>query len=110
MKCSLIIKYVYGHEVIKMLTDKDYNKFSAVSDFIWCMKSGGEVEFEWRNVFYSITHTSDKKISISEYNNQASEIVYRSSNDALEYVLKTGEKLRNIITKIDNIFPNRLRL
>ena len=58
-----------------MSTDNDYNQFNTINDFIWCMESGGEIEFEWQNGYYSITHTTEGKISISEANNQASELI-----------------------------------
>ncbi len=86
-----------------MANNNDYNRFNTINDFLWCMESGGEVEFEWQNVFYSITHTTDGKISISEANNQESELIYNSPDDVLEYILKTNEKLHDVITKISNI-------
>ena len=91
------------YEVIKMASNNDCNRFNTINDFIWCMGCGGEVEFEWQNVFYSITYTMDRKISISEANNQESELIYNSPNDVLEYILKTNEKLHDVITKISNI-------
>ena len=42
--------------VIVIHSNPEENKFETISDFKWCMKRGGEVEFEWNNKDYSITH------------------------------------------------------
>lgn len=30
----------------------EQNRFTSISDFKWCMRCGGEVQFEWNGVMY----------------------------------------------------------
>lgn len=74
------------------------NRFKTISDFKWCMKCGGEVEFEWKGKVYSITHIT-YGISISESNKQETEKICKDADEVLEYIV--GEdRLRDVITKV----------
>ncbi|MDQ5984245.1 MAG: hypothetical protein RUMPE_01285 [Eubacteriales bacterium SKADARSKE-1] len=55
-------------KIIKSNTPEQ-NKFEIISDFKWCMKCGGEVEFEWNGKICIITYRT-YGISISEANKQ----------------------------------------
>lgn len=35
------------------------NRFKTISDFQWCMKTHGEVEFEWKDKTFNIVHDPD---------------------------------------------------
>ena len=80
--------------------DENYDKhsFKTISDFKWCMKQGGEVEFEWNEKDYSITHPKGM-INICESGTEENEKDYETADKALEYVID-GQRLREIITKI----------
>lgn len=74
------------------------NRFKTISDFKWCMKYHGEVEFEWNNKVYYITHP-DGVISISEEGKYLEAKDYETADEALEYMV--GEdRLRDVITKV----------
>ena len=50
----------------------DENRFKTISDFKWCVNDGGEVEFIWNSITYTITHL-EGKINISEANRPETE-------------------------------------
>ena len=76
----------------------EQNRFETISDFKWCMRQGGEVDFEWKERRYSITHRTFG-ISISEANKQETEKICKDADEVLEY--KVGEdRLRDVITKV----------
>ena len=64
--------------------DFDEYNFKTISDFKWCMKQGGEVEFEW-NREYSITHT-EGMINICEYSTEENEKNYRSIGEYFSHI------------------------
>ena len=73
------------------------NRFKTISDFKNCMSRNGEVEFEWNEKIYSITHPD--KISISEANKQGTEKLCSTADEVLEY--KVGDdRLRDVITQV----------
>lgn len=91
-----------------------YQHFESISDFKWCMNSGGEVQFHWKGKSYSITHV-DGGIEIGEgyyikdgknYNalshteyDFSGDILSEDVDEILEYSVG-GDKLRDIITKV----------
>ena len=75
----------------------EYN-FKTISDFKWCMKQGGEVEFEWNGKEYSITHP-EGMINICESSTEENEKNYKTADEALEYMID-GQRLREIIIKV----------
>ncbi len=77
----------------------EQNRFVSISDFKDCMRWGGEVEFLWNNVSYSITHIGDEQISISVSFKQETEKIYDTADDALEYMVGS-DRLRDVITKV----------
>ena len=98
-----------------IIVDPNINQnFQTISDFKWCMKFGGEVEFVYNGRSYSITHPNGV-IDIGEGYYMENGIAYNIANkkecidmigkqyntadEALEYVVD-GERLRDIITKI----------
>lgn len=88
--------------------------FESISDFIWCMKAHGEVEFEYQGKAYSITHANGF-IDIGEgyyirdgiaynvkSNDKCIDMVgkqYKTADEALEYTID-GIRLREIITEV----------
>ncbi|WP_156136347.1 hypothetical protein [Candidatus Soleaferrea massiliensis] len=73
--------------------------FETINDFKWCMCAGGEVLFEYNNRSFSITHTADLKIGISESFKQETEKICKDADEVLEYLID-GIHLREIITKV----------
>lgn len=99
----------------KMILHSEDMKFESISDFKWCMKCHGEVEFTWNGKAYSIVHVEDK-INIGEGYYTDSNGVHRNveshepcvdfegmyaqtADEILDYVID-GVKLRDIITEI----------
>lgn len=93
------------------------NRFKSVSDFKWCVKCGGEIEFEWKGKLYSITQPNgqinigegyyiknDKcynVISHSEYD-ISNELQVDTVEEVLEYIID-GDRLHDIITRVQVI-------
>lgn len=44
---------------ITVIGEESNLNFETISDFKWCMKCGGEVEFIWKDKTYNIVHDSD---------------------------------------------------
>lgn len=84
--------------IVGMNTPED-NRFKTISDFKWCMKSGGEVEFVWDNNTYNIVHDPDG-IVIYEAHKGETECKYQTADEVLEYLVK-GIRLRDIITEVE---------
>lgn len=99
-----------------IVVDPNTNQnFQTISEFKWCMKAHGEVEFLYNGRSYSITHpngmieigegyylengiaynVANKKECIDMAGKQ-----YNTADEALEYLIN-GERLRNIITKVE---------
>ena len=79
-------------------SNPEENKFETISDFKWCIKRGGEVEFEWNNKDYSITHP-DGLIYIGEKYKEETAKEYETAEEALDHIID-GQKLREIITQV----------
>jgi len=77
----------------------DYNfNFESISDFKWCMRRNGEVEFVWNEKTYSIVHPIDG-ILIAEAYKQETEKLCNDADEVLEYLIG-GVRLREIITEV----------
>lgn len=86
------------------LLDDSLN-FETISDFKWCMKAGGEVEFAWEDKIYCAfgklkrSLKSELQMCICEANKPETEKWYDNADDALEYDIDSM-RLRDIITKV----------
>lgn len=76
------------------------NRFKSISEFKFCMRCGGEVEFEFHDKIYNMTHSNNRNIRISEAFRQETEKICKDSDELLEYVID-GVRLRDIITEVD---------
>lgn len=75
------------------------DRFKTISEFQWCLKRGGEVQFDWDNKTYGIIHHNGK-IIISELYNEETEKWYDTPEEVLTYPI--GDTLlKNIITKVN---------
>jgi len=72
--------------------------FQTISDFKWCMKAHGEVEFKWDNKPYSITHPNGK-MSICQGNHYSEAFDAETADELLNYLMD-GVPLRDVITKV----------
>lgn len=76
------------------------NRFESISDFKWCMRCGGEVEFIWNGVHYGIVRFGlGGKITAYECDKPDSYKSFDSADDALEYIVG-GDRLRDVITQV----------
>jgi hypothetical protein len=78
------------------------NRFITISDFKWCMRSGGEVEFLWNDKTYNIVHDPDG-IVIYEAHIGETECKYQTADELLEYLVG-GNRLRDVITQVEVIY------
>ncbi len=74
------------------------NKFETISDFKWCVDNGGEVEFEYNDIVYHITHI-ENGICIYEAFKPETEMICDTAEEILEYIIE-GKKLREIIKDV----------
>ena len=77
----------------------DSLNFSTIADFKFCMRCGGEVEFEFHDKIYNITPSNNRNIRISEAVRQETEKICKDPDEVLEYVID-GVRLRDIITEV----------
>lgn len=76
----------------------EQNRFTSISDFKWCMRCGGETEFIWKGIRYSVTHYNGN-IAISHSRRQDTEMLGKTADEILEYMV--GEqRLRDVITQV----------
>lgn len=78
----------------------EYEHFESLSDFKWCIKYGGEVEFYYNGVGYSITHP-DNIINIGKFYQPDSELESHNIEDILNFLMDDGKKLRDVIKEVD---------
>ena len=85
----------------KLNKKEDFNElnFQTVEEFKWAVDHGSEIQFEWNNKDYSITHP-DGIISVCEGDKYSEAKDYETVNEALEYIID-GQRLKEIITKVD---------
>ena len=78
----------------------EQNRFETISDFKWCMRCGGEVEFIWNDIHYGIVRYGlNKKITIYIWNEPDTAQTFDSADEALEYMLG-NDRLRDVITQV----------
>ncbi|MCL2014517.1 MAG: hypothetical protein FWG69_05975 [Oscillospiraceae bacterium] len=76
------------------------NRFKSISEFKWCIRYGGEIEFIWNDKKFNITCDEMCVLGISEANKPETEKTCEDADDVLEYVID-GVRLREIITKVE---------
>lgn len=76
-------------------------KFESISEFKWSMRCNCELTFEWNGVVYGVMPADYKgAIAVYKANMPESEIVYKTADDALEYMIGK-DRLRDVITQIN---------
>lgn len=95
-------------EIIKSNTLEE-NRFKTISDFKWCINSGGEIEFTWNEKTFGVfplqlkAPSSPRKILLVQKfvdNQDETEVWYDTADELLEYTID-GDRLREIITKVE---------
>lgn len=98
----------YMTEIKKQNTPED-NRFKSISDFKWCVNSGGEVQFEYHNKVFGISPKLKKtpngpiQMLISQVcieNPEETEKWCDTADEVLEYIID-GIRLRDIITEVE---------
>ena len=75
------------------------NNFLDAEDLVECLSRGCEVEFLYNGKKYSITHTIEGEVAVTEFYNEASGRTYPDGRQALAYEL--GEKkIKDIIAEM----------
>ncbi len=90
------------------------NRFKSISDFKWCMKRNGEVQFRWKGILYTIVHVDNKivvsvgyyekdgkyyNISTNQEHSSKDELWGDTADDILEFNV-SGDRLRDVITQV----------
>ena len=73
------------------------NRFISIEDFKFAMKCHSEVNFEWNDREYWITHPN--KIAIYEPEKPENDKLYSTIEELLDHKID-GEPLRKIVTKL----------
>ena len=75
--------------------------FGSISEFKQSLNWGAEIEFHWKGKTHNvIRYGTDNKITIYEANKPETDKVCESADDALDYIVG-GDRLRDVITKVD---------
>ena len=87
----------------------EQNQFNTISDFKWCMKRGGEVQFEWNGIMYCCFGAvapekgSAPRMVIAQSGsvkvNTQTEMWCDTADEMLEYMVGS-DRLRDVITKV----------
>ena len=85
------------------------DRFKTISDFEWCMKRGGEVQFEWKGTMYgcygcvSPAAGAAPKMVICQAGSaevtSGTEKWCDRADEILEYMVG-GDRLRDVITEV----------
>lgn len=90
------------------MNSPEENRFQTISDFKWCVNSGGEVEFEWKGAVFGIWPKLRKapnaplQMVISQIyieNSASTEKWCDTADELLDYVV-CGDRLRDVITQV----------
>lgn len=73
-------------------------RFHTISEFKQSMSYGAEVVIEWKGEEYGIW-SENGKISITHSGYPDEEVVFQTSDEALEYIV-AGDRLRDVITQV----------
>ena len=99
---SDFLKCFIGRElmpsVIYDTSTPEENRFKTISDFKWSMKRGAEVEFNWGEQKYGISHGAGK-IIIYLWNQPETTKQFDTADEVLEYMVGS-DRLRDVITRV----------
>lgn len=79
---------------------KNYDtSFHDANDLLDCLERGCEVEFDYLQKIYSITHIENNQLLICEFYNEASEMIYGSIEDLFNHTI-SGKILKDIVSDL----------
>ena len=118
-KCYLGDEYSMSQSnMVSRRNSLEENRFKTISEFRWCMKFHGEVEFEWKGNQYGIGHPNGRilinamcyekdgkyyNVNTNEEYTSEDELWGDTADDILEFNV-SGDKLRNVITQVTVLF------
>lgn len=76
----------------------EQNRFETISEFKECLIRGGEVEFHWNGINYTVSSYFGKS-GISEAYRQDTEKLCDTPDKVLEYMVG-NDRLRDVITQV----------
>ena len=86
-------------QFIPLFNSPEDDRFKSIADFKDCIQRGGEIEMEWKGVHFGIIRYGvDNKITAYLWDQEGTDCVFDSADDALEYRV-TGDRLGDIITQ-----------
>jgi len=75
------------------------NRFKTISEFKDCVIRGGEIEFEWKGVGYTVSRDENGVLSIAEWYKPETDCECDGPDEVLEYMV-AGDRLRDVITQV----------
>ena len=76
----------------------EQNRFTTISDFKWCVNSGGEIDFVWNGSEYGISR-SKGWIIIYSWGKPDTTKYYQTADEILDHRVGS-DRLRDIITQV----------
>ena len=91
--------YLMANKIV-LANTPEQNRFVSISDFKWCMKHGGEVEFVWGGIHYGVVRYGlNGKITLYVCDQPDTSKAFETADDALEYMVG-NDRLRDVITQV----------
>lgn len=86
----------------------EYSKYKDINDFKESLLDGREIVLQWDNIEYSIEYEDDTNsdFSICEANKPETENHFESIDELLEFKLKNGEVLKNVVLQAKIMWRN----
>lgn len=86
----------------------EYSKYKDINDFKESLLDGREIVLQWDNIEYSIEYEDDTNsdFSICEANKPETENHFESIDELLEFKLKNGEVLKNVVLQAEIMWRN----
>lgn len=83
-----------------------YPNYKNMEEFKESLVIGKEIEIRWKNIDYTIEYEQNKTFSICEAYKPETENCFKSTDELLEFKLKTGEVLKDIILQAEIMWRN----
>lgn len=86
----------------------EYPKYRDINDFKESLLDGREIVLQWDNIEYSIEYDDDANsdFSICKANKPETENHFESIDELLEFKLKNGEVLKNVVLQAEIMWRN----
>lgn len=84
----------------------EYPNYKNMEEFKESLVIGKEIGIRWKNIDYTIEYEQNKTFSICEAYKPETESCFKSTDELLEFKLKTGEALKDIILQAEIMWRN----